>query len=70
MTIDKRLEERYDLSFGEYEIAGALYSHGDVIKIIDCPNSPKKGIFIADTLGHCLKKGTEMRGIMADLIKD
>ena len=66
-TMERELR-RYDYRLGHYDVATAIASWGDVLKVIDPPGSSKKGLFLADTMEHEPTRGREFGEFLDDVI--
>ncbi|MCH8004258.1 MAG: hypothetical protein IH934_06550 [Nanoarchaeota archaeon] len=60
MNAEYRPLQTGQVKFGPFDIAYALYSHGDVLKVVDPPNATKKMLVLADTIGHDPSRGKEL----------
>jgi len=54
-----RTKQKYESNFGAYEIAGALYSHADILKVFGRKNSSRKNVLLVDLNGHNKNAGKE-----------
>jgi hypothetical protein len=54
---DKRELKTFERTLGDYEVAGAICSYGDVIAFVD---GDSNGIVLIDTMGHYEESGIKM----------
>jgi hypothetical protein len=54
---DKRELKTFERTLGDYEVAGAICSYGDVINFVD---GDSNGIVLIDTMGHYEESGIKM----------
>lgn len=65
---DTRKLELFQRRLGEYDIAGAIYSWGDVIGFVE--SYQKQGIMVIDTCGHFKDYGRDMADFLERKIQE
>ena len=64
----QRNKQKYESNFGNYEVAGVLYSHADILEIFGKKNSSRKNVLLIDLIGHEIGQGKEFKEFLRNNI--